>query len=223
MSIPQINNGKKPDEYMTIFNMLPLQAHTPFGNLCLKHSKIVARLDHVNRKLIFVYHDWQRALSGQFDPSHDITAHLLWIEEIAYFLRVTIDELIALAYLIYFKQKNGKYPDRIIIGSIGALLKEDKKKDRQFDELFSDYLGWLSIINNVTNAYKHSFINSDQSLIGRDEPCVPVLELHRNDLNNNTNFYSLSLKEVINDFNKFYEFIMAYIKDNAPPHLDISE
>jgi hypothetical protein len=141
------------------------------------------------------------------------------LKEIIYFLRVTIDELISLAYFIYCFQKEKDFPKRIEINSIGGLIGNNPPDNKDFREIFSKFNDWLKVFNNVTNAYKHSFINSDQTVIGQNEPCVPALNLHRNDLINGEKFYNLSLAEVVQNFNNFYEVAMAYIKENAPPHL----
>ena len=222
MSIPQIANGKKADEMMNVKFTLPLPADTPFGNMYLKHMKIIYRLDHVNRKLAFVYQDWGKAVSKNFDPFHNPMSHLLWIEEIVYFLRVTYDEIISLAYLVFIRRETQQYPDHIKIKDIGSLLNsinstsEDHKK---FGEMFRQFFEWLDTFNKITNAYKHSFINSDQTIIGRDEPCVPVLNMHHNNLKHGYQFYNLRLADIVEQFNKFYEHAFSYIKENAEPHL----
>ncbi|MCK5384096.1 MAG: hypothetical protein KAJ29_00875 [Alphaproteobacteria bacterium] len=222
MKTPLVENGKKPDEFMSATLLLPLPSSTPFGNMALKHMKIVARLDHVNRKLQFVYQDWNEAVSSDFDPFHNPAAHLLYIEEITYFLRVTMDETISLAYLVYMFRKNGEYPKEIKIGSIGSLLNTRNQiasDIKEFGDIFSAFFDWLDLFNKVTNAYKHSFINSDQTVTGQDEPCVPVLNIHHNNLENGVKFYNLSLAEVIRKFNEFYNEAFLYIKKNAEPHL----
>jgi len=198
--------------------MLMLPAETPFGSMWLKHMKILQRVDHINKKLQHVYKDWKVSVQGEFDPSHDISNHLLWIEEICYFLRVTTDELISLCYLFYIKKKDNKYPTNIKIHRIGKLIENfDNKEDQHYDfrQRFSESFKWLKTFNRITNAYKHSFINSDLSKIGRDEPCVPVLDLPYSDLNRETHLYFIKLMEVINGFNNFYHLTINCIRDDV--------
>lgn len=191
--------------------------------MSLKHSKIILRLDHVNRKLIHVYQDWEKVTSGSRASSSDsLMNHLLWMEEVIYFLRVTMDELISLCYLFYIFQKDKKYPSCIKVESIGQLidvLKKPQEDTRALGQIFIDFKDWLDTFNDVTNAYKHSFINSDHNTIGKDEPCVPVLHVRYNNLENGEKFYNLSLAEVIGKFNEFYGTAIHYIKQTAPAHL----
>ena len=206
METPQIDTGKLPQEPLNIKHLLRLPAETPFGDMGLKHTKILQRIDHINKKLQHVYKDWQASTQGEFDPSHDISNHLLWIEEICYFLRVTTDELISLCYLFYIKKKNNDYPTNIEIHSIGQLTNNyDQKNNEHYDfrQRFSQSFSWLKTINRITNAYKHSFTNSHISIIGREEPCIPTLHYHKNNLENEQEFRNTSLAEVIRGFNNF--------------------
>lgn len=220
---PQINTEKKVNEFLNVINLIPLPAETPFGNMLLKHMKIVTRLDYVNRKLKSVYADWRKAVSDKFDPWHSPTEHLLHIEEIAYFLRVTTDELISLCYLLYEHTRSGSYPTHLKVDSIGGLLnmlRHESHEDVEFCQIFFEFEDWLNTINNVTNAYKHSFINSDINVIGRNEPCVPVLSLPKNNLNKHeVSFYCLSLAELIDGFNRFYKVTTTYARQSSPGHL----
>jgi len=216
---PQIDIGKTPQEHLNIRHMLILPKDTPFGNMFLKHMKIIQRLDHVNSKLQNVYKDWQTITGEELNPSHDPKNHLLWIEEICYFLRVTTDELISLCYLFYMKRNSNNYPTNIKIHRIGKLIENlDKKEDQHYDfrQRFSESFKWLKIFNRITNAYKHSFMNSDLSIIGRDEPCVPVLDLPFSDLiNRETHLYFIKLVEIIDGFNDFYQLTINCIRDDV--------
>ena len=54
------------------------------------------------------------------------------------------------------------------------------------------HLEFLRLLNDISNAYKHSFVNSELMLVGRDEPGVYALELKWNDLANQTTRFSAS-------------------------------
>lgn len=218
MEVPQIDIGKSPQEPLNVKHMLMLPAETPFGNMGLKHTKIIQRIDHINKKLQYVYKDWKTIDREEPNPSHDPTNHLLWIEEICYFLRVTTDELISLCYLFYLKKKNNDYPTNIKIHSIGILLGklcQSQNKEYDFTQRFEGSKFWLETLNNITNAYKHSFINSDLNIIGRNEPCAPVLHLPYNNLEKNVDFIVSSLAQIIDGFNNFYHLTIDYIRDDV--------
>lgn len=53
--LPQVRTGKRPNEAMNVRYILPLPAETPFGNLALKYTLILERLDHINYLVGQVY------------------------------------------------------------------------------------------------------------------------------------------------------------------------
>ena len=60
-------------------------------------------------------------------------------------------------------------------------------------------------LNEISNAYKHSFINSEVTLLGRDEPVVFALALKYNRLDKSPQFHSVALSDVVQQFSGFYE------------------
>jgi hypothetical protein len=63
----------------------------------------------------------------------------------------------------------------------------------------------LGRLNEISNAYKHSFINSEVTLLGRDEPVVFALALKYNRLDKSPQFHSVALSDVVQQFSGFYE------------------
>ena len=61
-------------------------------------------------------------------------------------------------------------------------------------------------LDDLSNSYKHSYANSDLSLIGRDEDCFVALYSKYNDFDTNPTPYVISMNYVIDEFNKFYSF-----------------
>lgn len=224
MNVPHIEIGKRPHEPLHISQMWLLPAKTPFGNMALKHTKVVQTLDHVNRKLQCIYADWQSLRIGQPPTIDDLlanrspTAHLLLIEEAIYFLRKVADDLIATAFLLYRFHDSNQYPTTLEIDSIGSLL--HTKAHLEFKERLSDAVGFLELLNDISNAYKHSFVNSDISLIGQLEPCAPALALKQNNLERHEEkLYVVAVSHIVHDFNKFYELMREVIMNYNPGHL----
>lgn len=184
--------------------------------MALKHMKIVQRIDHVNQKIYYIYEDWKKISQNEDFLKTDPFKHLLITEEVIYFLRTVADEIISLSYLFFYKKKYKNDPRIIKISDIGKLLNALNKQNEDYKELteiFFSFNEWLDSFNKIANAYKHSFINTDQNLIGRDEPCIPLLNIHHNNLDTGEDLYVLSLREFIENYNDFYTTACNYIKD----------
>lgn len=72
---------------------------------------------------------------------------------------------------------------------------------------------FLGNLNAVSNAFKHSFINSDINLMGADYPVVYALGLSRNNLENSPEFYALAFGDIIQDFDALYAQTMPQIRE----------
>jgi hypothetical protein len=212
--IPQIQIGKSTEQtYIGIKDLLPLPANTPFGNFYLKFWKIVDRLDHVNRKIKHSHVSYTQAISEEM--SFSISEHAFYIEEIIYWLRKSCDELISLISVLNERESSGKYPRKIKYDSIGRVLEMNNPPS-----YLSKHIHFLGILNEISNAYKHSFVNSDMGLIGREEPFLFALSLKQNNLSNNPNFTSLPIREVITHFDAFYQDAVTELRACKLPHID---
>lgn len=147
--IPQVQTGKRRDEHVNVKHMLPLPADTPFGNLSLKYTLIVERLDHVNGLIDGVFDSYQAAVAKELGS---LTHHLLLAEEATYWLRKTADELLALVGVLAEREASGSYPAQAASHPIDA---------KSPPAWVVPHLDFLRLLNEVSNAYKHSFINSD--------------------------------------------------------------
>src|SRR2546430_11830901 len=168
--VPQIRTGKRVGEHLHVAHLLPLPADTPFGNLAGKYIDIVVRLDHVNVLVARVFSSYESA-KAQNDGR--IREHALLAEELVYRPRKTADELIALIHVLAIRQSTGAYPTRVETDCIGRLL-----GDKNPPAWVVPHLEFLRLLNDISNAYKHSFVNSELMLVGRDEPGVYALERH---------------------------------------------
>ena len=168
--VPQIRTGKRVGEHLHVAHLLPLPADTPFGNLAGKYIDIVVRLDHVNVLVARVFSSYESA-KAQNDGR--IREHALLAEELVYWLRKTADELIALIHVLAVRQSTGAYPTRVETDCIGRLL-----GDKNPPAWVVPHLEFLRLLNDISNAYKHSFVNSELMLVGRDEPGVYALDRH---------------------------------------------
>lgn len=212
MPAPQIQTGKAPDEHLNVRHMLPLPADTPFGNLSLKHTLIIQRLDHVNLMLRTVYESHERALADPFSDA--LLQHTLLAEQVIYWLRKTADEFIGLYQVLSLREETGSYPDRVSPDSIGRLVHGGTAAP-----LFAEHMKFLTTLNDISNAYKHSFINSDLNMVGRYEPVVHALGLRQNDLRNEPTLSAIPLRDIVADFNAFFATVVQYLRSCSIPHL----
>ena len=212
--VPQIRTGKRVGEHLHVAHLLPLPADPPFGNLAGKYIDIVVRLDHVNVLVARVFSSYESA-KAQNDGR--IREHALLAEELVYWLRKTADELIALIHVLAVRQSTGAYPTRVETDCIGRLL-----GDKNPPAWVVPHLEFLRLLNDISNAYKHSFVNSELMLVGRDEPGVYALELKWNDLANQTGLYNIRVREVVMRFDAFFQSALEELRKCRLPHQALS-
>jgi hypothetical protein len=201
-TIPQINNGKQPHQPLNIVHVPFLPSDTPYGNLLLKSLNIVRRLDRVNLEVARVFTSYVHPKShDHLNPLQDILEHQFYAEQVVYWLRKTADELISLAYVIGEWKTTGEWPPAIKVDSIAGL----KHNPPQYvKSLFLAHEAYLFTLNDVANAFKHSFINTDMTVVGAEYPVVYALALDRNKLSNPPQFCSVSFADLVEGFSKLY-------------------
>jgi hypothetical protein len=217
MEYPILESLKK---YKTHFNQeqfISLNADSDFGNLNLNYSQIVIRIECVNSQIIDLYHKFyiekhKRETEGfamyNLDESY---LNIMVTEQIFYWLRKTTDEIISLISLCTDFKSNGKYPKKIKVSSIGEFL----KLKTPFIEVIEENKDLLKLLNEISNTFKHSFINPQiMAYKGSEYPVVFAYNLHYNDLKNEAKFIQIELKKFLNDYDKFLLEIKNYIEEN---------
>jgi len=208
--VPQIDNGKQPRQPVNIVHIPQLPSDTPYGNLWLKGMNIVRRLDRVNLEIARVFASYVHPKSeDSVNPLQDILEHQFYAEQVVYWLRKTADELISLAYAISEWKNNGEWPSAIKVDSIAGLK---HSPPQEVKDLFAPYEGYLFTLNEVANAFKHSFINTDMTVVGAEYPVVYALALDRNKLSNKPQFYSVGFAVLVEEFSKLYRPTMQVIQ-----------
>ena len=210
--IPQINIGRRHGEPLNIVQWIPLPADTPFGNLALKFLTILERLDHVNGKIQGAFASYELAKANPLGRS-SIMEHALLAEETVYWMRKTGDELIGLVAFVAERQATGKWPTSLAPFPIADVLKRPP-------EWVRSHLSFLSLLNEVSNAYKHSFMNSEATFVGRDEPGVYALGLKDNNLDKHEpKLHNIRFAELVRRFDLFYQAAVEQLKACRLPHL----
>lgn len=129
-------------------------------------------------------------------------------EYIVYDLKKYADEIISVMWLL----KQDKYVEDIAINSIGKYLSNNKSKDYNYDE-YNEYLKFFQKLNDIENAYKHSYTN-DAVLynIGVEKNYIVVYYSKHGKKIKNPSTISIELDSLINMFNDFYNYSFKLIE-----------
>jgi hypothetical protein len=203
--------------YKSNFNksqFISLPTNTNFGNLNIIWMQIVIRIESCNSEIINIYDDFYNSknelvLNGSVDESLEAGyKEIMKIEQLFYWLRKTSDELISLIFILNYFKDNSRYPLQIKVSSIGEFLKKEKCFEGEFDKFKSI----LRTLNEISNGYKHSFINSQlNSYSGSLYPVAFAFLMNYNDSKNPAEFRSVDLKVFIKEYDDFLKFTKKYI------------
>lgn len=75
---------------------------------------------------------------------------------------------------------------------------------------------FLKELNDISNAYKHSFINSDLRWVGKEEPVVNAMHYGYGKDNEQPFIYSMKLRTMIESYDTFFKTIIALVKESNP-------
>ena len=217
MTVMLVDNGKSPDEPYNACLGFWLPPDSPYGNFQLKLMKLCQRLDEANRRLCDSHIYWERARAGGIPPIsiNAFERHVYANEQAIYLIRRSADEIIALIWCLSEWERTGTYPSQIKVDCIGAVLKQES--DQQLAP-FKCHIKVLQALNEISNAFKHSFVQSDITLIGRDEPFVFALSLRYNKLASGAQFHNVSLALIVQAFSVFYKEGMDWLSGFSERH-----
>lgn len=190
-----------------------------WGNLSNKVSFIFDRLDYLNDILVSIcekveiYNVNFKKRNGLNNNKITITPFIEIIHLMSD-LRMIIDELIALLYIVESRKVLGDYPSKIEIECIGDLL--GKWNENKFNDLrfFIDYKDFLKSVNDITNTYKHSFIN-DHIIFHRqpEKPTVYAIRNFKGEFDRLKNkLIAIPLETIVNDFNTMFKEYRIILK-----------
>jgi hypothetical protein len=208
LQIPQLRNVRVPAHGLPMVSLpFALAPNTPFGNMARNHIEIHYRLARVNRRIEEAYEMFARDRAS-IVPG-DCMFHVHAVEEIVYWLRKTADELIGIIQILCTRMETGAYQSKVDPDSIGDLL---KAKDSLAGVILKEHISFLELLNNASNAYKHSLINSQWGRYGRDEPCVLALGLKYNDLlKNRPQPIGITLRLMVEQFDAFLGYCEEWL------------
>jgi hypothetical protein len=209
LAVPQIQNGKEPDAALNARLGFWLPPDSPYGNLQLKLMKTVLRADDANRRIRSAYHHWANVFSLLGAPQA-FAQHYLDLEGAVYSMRRIADEFISMHYVLSSLERDGRFPNEVEIDSIGRLLHAPAYIGAA---PYKGHTEVLSLLNDVNNAHKHSFANSDLNMIGGQEPVVYALGLKQNKLSaSGPRFVSIGVKALVERYNPYYADAMNWLQ-----------
>jgi hypothetical protein len=213
IEVPQGNASHANKDFMFLLPSSP-----KFGNHNLRFMDFAARYNYLNKLLrdVYIEHGIGKNIRENekyysFDVNHFTYKNN--IETIIYWLRKTSDELISLIYWIYFFKTNKAEPQKINIDCIGKLLNDKGEIKR----ILNNHIDFLTKLNDISNSYKHSFINRETNhLIGVEEPTVVGLQIKNNDATNSPIFHNYYLKEIVASYVNFFTDTTKILQDMYP-------
>ena len=119
-----------------------------FSILELKHANILQRIGRINSLCMQHVREWEE--KGKVGNNMNYELSFLQ-EEIVFHLRRAVDDMISLVWMMN-EWEHGKKVVKVEIDSIGKYLSKKNRKMRCFDR----NVGFLNILNNISNSYKHS-------------------------------------------------------------------
>lgn len=196
---------------MSVQDFFWLPPDTPFGNLTKKIFSIGQRLAHANVRLHECYTCWQNAMTstlksnvGQnetdarlFYHSDNLVQYNYAGEEAVTAIRRCADELVTLIWYLTQHIETGQFPQKLKVDMISSFFRESQS-------LFNNkHNSFLDELNQLSNAHKHSFAQSDTTIIGTEEPCVYLLSHPHNDIKKDCEFDVVPVRRLVNEFNEF--------------------
>lgn len=202
-----INTGKMPSENFNKNIMPKLSKRAQDYGFRQKIINMICSLDETNRNIIRVNQAWESVVNADEESMIFNTRNNFIIDSanahIIHDIRHFIDDVISIIWIL----NQSEVVRNVAVDCIGKYLHNNTYTD------FNIFTDFFIKVNDIENAYKHSFPNNMSSLIGRDEPCIFALDAKRNTDFFNPEIIGISLKKLIEEFNRFYKFSMKLIEE----------
>jgi len=214
MTYNLIDIGKQPNEPFNARLILPLPASTPFGNFQLKWMDMLSRLNEANRQIVVSHETWEATVRGNIEDSmKDVfNTHRFSTEYAVTGMRRVGDELVGLLWCLEQLEVTGDYPKKIEIESLGQVAHFSYDGP---EGLLKRHSKVITLLNDLSNTFKHSFIQSDLVRTGKDEPLVLALNLKKSDLKNEPIFYTVRMSELVHDYTQFFQECREWLSQHG--------
>lgn len=199
-----IDTGKVPKEGLHEKYIPKLSERAKSLNLHVKMTNMLMQLDFVNLDLIELHDLWRKAIESSMDVFYLIGRINFLNSHVIHDIRRYIDDIISICWVLEHPTSK-----RVRIDDIGKYLNHVNGGGAWTD--FVNFCPFFKAVNDIENAYKHSFLNNTDIVIGRDEPCIFAIDANWNHNISNPVLHSISLKQLVDDFNVFYHYSFKLI------------
>lgn len=204
-----IETGKTPSENFNIKLSPKISKKAQDYGFLLKIMNMICSLDETNRNIIRVNQAWESINNSNEESMiyntrtlhiiHSANAHII------HDIRRFIDDIISMHWIL----SQQVFVSDVKISGLGNYLNNMNKEYKVFD----NFKSFLTLINDIENAYKHSIANNMSTLIGRDEPYIFALYSKNNKNFLNPRLIDIPLKELIMNFNEFYKISFSMLEN----------
>jgi hypothetical protein len=210
--VPQIRNVRLGEGSGAIGVWLP--SDCPFGSLRLKQAKIVLRVDEANWRIASAFDQWQRLAGGLSLRAR--SRHNLDLESAVFLLQRAADEFISLHAVLGHLEEHGRYPDRVGIDGVAALLRHGPLLSAA---PYRNHQVILRTLTDIGNAHKHTRTDAGPDTSGAREPVICALALRRHGLNFGPRFFHVPLRSLVEDFDRLYQDCLGWLAAWSQRHL----
>lgn len=125
-------------------------------------------------------------------------------------MRRAADKFVTLTAVLEERLETGSYPTKPRYDSVGTAF---DKNGNPKAELWAAHAWLLQTLNDLANAHKHSFVDSDTTVVGQLKPCATALHLPRNDSERHeARVYVVGLDDLATAFAPFLADVMAHLR-----------
>lgn len=188
----------------------------PFGQLEMEYGFILTRLNILNKSITQIYElreaEYLSRKGHEYLPREKRLELLTYKMRFSTELKIIVDEMISLEYLLTYYQLNNSWPEKIHIDCIGSFL-YSKQEHLSLDS-FIEHKDFLNKLNDLANSTKHHFVffNILWRRNNLREPVIFEFQQKHNDSRSPAEFRFHKLSDVITSFNIILNEFKSNIK-----------
>lgn len=227
VAIPYSQALKMRGGVMNVLNMPKLPNNPDGDNLEAVYLALIQLEDALNDQVNIVNNNFITMLgttslnqNGLIHPQHiDILGkYKTSVEILAYIMKTTIDKVICLVSIATegYKQDGGIKHD-----SIGSLVDANSGEDVVSNKIqslaggaFTEHYKFLYKLNNIHNAYKHTFSVTQLNIIDNITPTMTVVYKHRNTTNTQSKLEIMLCYKAMQEFEAVLKTMLTTLNKN---------